>query len=114
MSFLDYPSMVAIIVAIPSAVLGFLAWRRSAQVDKITAQSGAASAQIGAVNQVIDGLNRLVDNLQEDNKTLRENVVYLNSRLKELALEHYALEKEVKELEAVVKSVGREREPSVL
>lgn len=89
------PIVEAIIVAIPSFTLGFLIYRHSIKVDKVTEQSGIVSAQTAGVNQVITGLNSLIDNLQIDNKTLRESLTSLSLRLKEITDDNKALKLEI-------------------
>jgi chromosome segregation ATPase len=91
----ENPLLLLVIGAIPSFILGYLGYRRSVRVDKVTEQSGAASNELEAVGQVIDGLNKLVANLQEDNKHLREDVTALRARLKEIET---AIDKATKEL----------------
>lgn len=92
---LDNPAITALVVSIPSFILGYLAYRQSRKVDRATEISGVASANVSAVNQVIDGLNRLIDNLQEDNKLLREGLSNLNIRLQESLIEREKLRAEI-------------------
>lgn len=89
------------IVALLAAGVGFLVYRRSLVVDKLTEQSRVASAQVGAVQQVIEGLNKLIDNLQEDNKALRADIHDLNSRIREMRNTYETLEDEVRRLKNV-------------
>lgn len=52
-------------------LLGFLGYRRSRQVDAVSAQSGAAAESRAGIAQAFDALNALVDQVQEDNKEFR-------------------------------------------
>lgn len=54
MNFLEQPVLLVLVGAIPSAMLGYLGYRRSLKVDKATDQ------------------NNFVDNLQQDNEILRK------------------------------------------
>lgn len=68
-------------LAVPATVLGYLAHRRSRQVDQTSAQSGIASNHRAGTAQVIEGLTALIDQLQEDNTTFRTEVRELAGRL---------------------------------
>lgn len=98
MDLLNNPAIVGFIVAIPSFILGYLAYRQSKHVDKVTEQSGIVTSQAGAVQQVIDGLNKLVFNLQEDNKLLRANLTDLGAKLSELVAERDSLKRDMADL----------------
>lgn len=92
------PAVIGLIVAIPSFILGYLAYRRSIKVDRFTEQTGFAASQTGALAQVINGLNQLIDNLQEDNQVLRDNLRDIRKRLDEITLERLAFIKEIDNL----------------
>lgn len=95
---LNNPAIIGLVVAIPSFVLGYLAYRQSKKVDRATEQSGVADDQLNAVGQVLSGLNQLIDNLQDDNKELRENIKLIGIKLKEVVEERDALLKEINRL----------------
>lgn len=98
MSFLEEPVVLVLIGAIPSFVLGFLAYRRSIKVDKVAELSGIASSQTAGIEQVIGGLNTLTDSLQVDNKILRENIAQCALRLERALTEKDELLKQVERL----------------
>lgn len=80
-SWAENPALVGLVVAVPSAALGYLGYRRSRHVDAVAEQAGVSSTQATSIGQVVDGLNALVGNLQEDNRALREHVKELNVKL---------------------------------
>lgn len=80
-AWIENPAVVGLIVAIPSATLGYLGYRRSRHIDAVAEQAGVQSSQSASIGQVVDGLNALVGNLQEDNRALREHVKELNVKL---------------------------------
>lgn len=86
--------LIALIAAVPSFILGYLAYSRSIKVDKIAEQSGAATAQVGAVNQVIEGLNQLIDNLQQDNEVLRKSLSELSIKLENVITDRDKLKRQ--------------------
>lgn len=65
------PAFVGIVVAIPSAALGYLGYRRARHIDKIAEQAGIATSETTSIGQVIEGLNAIIANLQKDNEVLR-------------------------------------------
>lgn len=103
----NHPAVIGIIIAIPSFLLGYLGYRRSVQVDKITEQSGAASSQQGAIAQVISGLNSLIEVLQEDNKILREGISDLQSKLDKMTREQLDLIEQVAHLREELHKYGK-------
>lgn len=98
MSILEQPVLLALIAAVPSFILGYLAFRRAVKVDKTTEQSGVAVAQLGAVNQIIDGLNQLIDNLQEDNVILRKGLIDVGTKLESAITERDSLRDELRSI----------------
>lgn len=100
------PLLVGLILAIPSTILGLLAYRRSRAVDKVTERTQEATTQSGSINQVISGLETLVENLQDDNKWLRERAERLQQNVQGLETEVGTLKKDfrqkVQELEAEI------------
>jgi len=70
-----WPALIGLIIAIPSAALGYLGYRRSMRVDKVAEQAGIATTHATSIGQVVDGLNKLTANLQSDNEILRQQVV---------------------------------------
>lgn len=95
MDLINNPAIIGLIVAIPSFLLGLLAYKRSVHVDEVTEQSGIVTSQSGAVQQVIDGLNKIVANLQEDNKLLREQLVNFGTKFAELVAERDGLKRDM-------------------
>lgn len=95
---LNSPIILALIAAVPSFILGILAWRRSVKVDKNTEQAATALAQSTAAAQVLEGLNKLIENLQEDNKELRGNITEVAKKLKEALAERDKLRRELDKL----------------
>lgn len=89
------PAIVGLILAIPSTILGLLAYRRSRAVDKVTEQSQAATSHSGSINQVIEGMNKLNENLQEDNRLLREGIGECRTELGKIIQQQRALVDEV-------------------
>lgn len=85
-------------LAVPATVLGYLAHRRSRQVDAASAQSNVASSHQAGTAQVIQGLNALIDQLQEDNTTFRQDIRALAVRLDRVTTERDALRIEVADL----------------
>lgn len=83
--FWENPAVVGLILAIPSAVLGYLGYRRSRAIDEATEEAVTATGHVVSIQQVIDGLNGVIAALQADNKVLREDVAL--RRLKALASE---------------------------
>lgn len=72
---------VGIAIGLPSAALGYLAYRRSRKVDALSAQSGVAVENREGLALIIAGLNSHIDNLQDDNKSFRDDIRFLTSRL---------------------------------
>jgi len=66
-----WPAVIGLLIGLPSALLGYLAYRRGTRSDKAAAQATISVAQSGSITQVIDGLNSLVGALQNDNAALR-------------------------------------------
>lgn len=75
------PIIVGAIVGLPASILGFMAYRRSARLDKVAEQAALLQTQGAAAQRVLDGLNQIVTNLQEDNRILREQAVELSRRI---------------------------------
>lgn len=99
-SLFENPAVVGLLVAIPSAVLGFLGYRRSRHNDEVAERAGVATTRSTSIGQVVDGLDRLVANLQEDNKTLREHVKELNVKLDRIISECQDLKQQLAALGA--------------
>lgn len=83
----------ALVIGIPSLVLGLLAYLRSLKVDEVAEEAGT-------VGQAIEGLNTLVARLQEDNTALRADAADLRLRIKHLTDGFSGLENEVRMLKA--------------
>lgn len=77
---LDAPT-VALIAAVPTTILGILAYRRSQKIDKIAAQAGIATSEAGSIQQVVEGLKDLIAILQDDNKVSRRRIDGLEVKL---------------------------------
>lgn len=86
---------VGLIIAIPSSILGYLAYRRSRKVDAISAQAGAVSETREGTAQIIAALNALLDQVQEDNVTFRDDLRRMTDRLDSCFGEREALRKEL-------------------
>jgi len=80
-----WPVVIGLLIGLPSAVLGYLAYRRGTRSDKAAAQATISIAQSGSVSQIIDGLNKLVDALQDDNAALRAAQERCELRVNQLA-----------------------------
>lgn len=89
------PVISAILIGLPSTILGVLVYLQSKKVDAVAEQSGIVTQSRAGTEQIIEGLNKLVNNLQADNKALREDVVYLNLRIDRLATEMQLTKKEI-------------------
>jgi len=76
-----WPAVVGLLVALPSAAIAYLAYRRGMRADAVAATATVATVQSGSVAQVIDGLNALVAALQTDNRTLRKTIERLEARV---------------------------------
>lgn len=100
--YLENPALIGLVIAIPSFILGLLAYKRSVKVDKTTAQSQSETNQIGAVNQVIDNLNKLVETYQKDNEIQRKIVDELNLKLDIATAKIDKLTEEVRALNAKI------------
>lgn len=100
---LDNPLFAVLVGAVPSFILGILAYRRSQKVDKATEQSAIANTHRDAIGQVITGLNQLIDNLQTDNKELRDIIADLGIKLKEVVDERDIVVAELHELQKTFK-----------
>lgn len=98
MNLIESPIVLVLVGAIPSFVLGILAYRRSVRADKVAEQSGIVSSQTAALKLVIEGLNNLADSLQEDNKILRLNVNDCAAKLQKALAERDALHKQLQEI----------------
>lgn len=72
---------VALIVAAPTTILGYLAYRRSQKVDAIAAQAGIATSERGSIQQVIEGHQGLIASLQKDNEVGRQRLDILEHKL---------------------------------
>ena len=92
------PAFVGLVVAIPSLLLGYLAFKQSQKVDATVAQAGIATVESGTIGQVIDGLNKLVSNLQADNSVLRGIVESLDAKATRLLGELELVKAELNEL----------------
>lgn len=87
---LNNPAIASIVTGIPAFILGYLAYRRGAKVDKASEQSVLASANTTAVTQLINGLNQLIDTLQEDNRELRQIAKECGTKLEQVVSERDA------------------------
>lgn len=75
--FWENPAVVGLILAIPGAILGYLGYRRSLEVDDATEQAGLVSGQTTTIALAVDSLNKVIAVLQEDNKILRGDIIAL-------------------------------------
>lgn len=92
-------AILAILIGVPSLVIGLLSWVRSRKVDAVAAQSGALTETRAGTAQIIEGLNLLIDQLQDDNKTFRDDIKYLTLRLDAIAKERDELRRELNRLQ---------------
>jgi hypothetical protein len=99
-SFFAQPAVIGLLVGLPSAALGYLAYRQSQKKDKIAEQAGIATVESGTIGQVIGGLNDLVGRLQEDNAILRTKVDHLNEKLDLIIAQCEELKAEIAALKA--------------
>lgn len=79
--------VIALVAAVPAFLIGFLAYRRSIKVDKVSAQSGVASDQRAGTQQLIEGLNTLLDQAQETIKEDREVKKLLEARIEKFIVD---------------------------
>lgn len=100
-SLMENPAVVGLLVAIPSAALGYLGYRRSRQNDLVAERAGIATTQSASIGQVVAGMDSLVANLQEDNRALREHVKELNVKLDQIISECQDLKRELAALSRV-------------
>lgn len=91
----ENPAVIGLIVALPSALLGWLGYRRSRQNDLVAERAGIATSQSASIGQVVEGMDRLVANLQADNRELREHVKELNLKLDQIISECQDLKREL-------------------
>jgi hypothetical protein len=92
--------------AISGASLGYLAYRRSRQVDAVSKQSGITANTRAGTAQIIEGLNLMIDNLQEDNIAFRMDLKYLTSRLDVIIVERDKLKRDNIRLRRIVGENG--------
>lgn len=91
--------ITALLIGLPSFLLGYLAYRRARKVDAVAAQSGVMTESRAGTAQIIEGLNLLIDQLQDDNKTFRDDIKYLTLRLDAIAKERDQLRRELNRLQ---------------
>lgn len=100
----ENPAVVGLLVAIPSASLGYLGYRRSRQNDLVAEQAGIATTQNTSIGQVIAGLDGLVANLQEENGRMRtawrEDVQELKAKIDLLVAEVQDLKRQLAVIDA--------------
>lgn len=89
----------ALLIGLPSFLLGYLAYRRARKVDAVAAQSGVITETRAGTAQIIEALNLLVDQLQDDNRTFREDIKYLTLRLDAIAKERDELKRQLSRLQ---------------
>jgi len=97
-----WPVVIGLLIGLPSAALGYLAYRRGTRSDKAAAQATISVAQSGSITQVIDGLNKLVLALQDDNAALRTTYAALRAAHDELKEKLDQSEMRVSELAKMV------------
>lgn len=78
--------ITALLIGLPSFLLGYLAYRRARKVDAVAAQSGVVTETRAGTAQIIEGLNLLVDQLQDDNRTHREDMRAVRDDIRDLTL----------------------------
>lgn len=100
-SLMENPAVVGLLVAIPSAALGYLGYRRSRQNDEVAERAGIATTQSASIGQVIEGQDLLIKNLQEVNRGLRDDVKELNVKLDRIIAECQELRRELADLSRV-------------
>lgn len=93
----ENPAIVGLIIAVPSAVLGYLGFRRSQAVDESTKQAGIATGQSIWMGQV-----------QDDNKTLRDEVRELRQTVASIQARLDAVEAGSTDLRAQNRELRRE------
>jgi len=76
--------MVGLALAIPSVLLGYLAYRRGVRSDRVVEQAGIATASTTSIGQVMDGLNAIISSLQGDNEVLRKGQAELRATIEEV------------------------------
>lgn len=110
---MDWGEVVrALIIGIPSFLLGYLLYRQSKKKDAVSEESGIASNNRAGTLQIFEGLKEQIDNLQEDNKTLRDENKYLVARLDVIAKELDALKVELARLRRKFGENGPDLSPS--
>lgn len=85
MEFFAQPAVVGLLVGLPSALLGYLVYRRSVRSDDVAAQAGIASTQVTSIGQVVDGLNKIIENQRTDIADLRGEAILLRERIESVA-----------------------------
>lgn len=104
-SFWSNPAVVGLILAIPSSIFAYLAYRRSHRVDEVAKQAGQATEHGMSIDRVIAGMNTVIVNVQKDNEDLRKDVDRLEQRLDLVETGNAAL---------IAKNLELERENRVL
>lgn len=92
-TLLENPAFVGLVVAIPSAALGYLGYRRSRHNDEVAERAGVATSQHTSIGQVIEAQDMLIANL-------REEVVRLNAKLDRIIEKCEGLERQLAALGA--------------
>lgn len=90
--------LTALVIGLPSFLLGFLAYRRARKVDAVAAQSGVITETRAGTAQIIEGLNLLIDQLQDDNKTHRDDMRAVRDDIRDLTLRLGVVSRERDEL----------------
>lgn len=92
-------AVFALVIGLPSFLLGYLAYRRARKVDAVAAQSGVVTETRAGTAQIIEGLNQLINNLQDDNRVIREDLKYLTLRLDAIAKERDGFKRQLNRLQ---------------
>lgn len=84
---MTWEQITTLVGVVGGVALGYLGYRRSRQVDKVSAQSGAANETRAGTAQLIDGFNLFADQVQEDNKEFRAALRECAAKVERLSAE---------------------------
>lgn len=93
--FWDSPIVSGIAVGIPAFIIGYLTYRRSVKVDKISEQSGIASDKTAGIAQIIEAMKAHIDALNEYIVVLHADNRVDKEDLKRVTEQRDALQKEL-------------------
>lgn len=93
--FWDSPVVSGIAVGIPSFIIGFLVYRRSVKVDKISEQAGVASDKTAGIAQAFEGLRQHIAGLNAFIAILQADARIDKEDIKSLTAQRDALQKEL-------------------